>query len=56
MRRERAPLCPLLQEDQILVTQLLEVMHNAGMYRERALAILAVVRAHVEAIPQLALL
>lgn len=41
-----------LQEDQILVTQLLEVMHNAGLYREQALAVLAIVQSHVEAMPK----
>jgi hypothetical protein len=51
-----ASLSAVLQEDQILVTQILEVIHNAGMHRERALAVLAIARAHIDAMPQLAFL
>jgi hypothetical protein len=47
-------LCSVIQEDQILVTQILEVIHNAGMYRERALAVLSVAHAHIDAMPRLA--
>jgi hypothetical protein len=53
-RNGPASLCPVIQEDQILVTQILEVIHNAGIHRERALAVLNVARAHIDAIPQLA--